>query len=294
MVSPEGLHKASGTTRNKNAFRDKQILAPIIRLIEYELDVYESMSVFCWANLIFEFAKRDPVSRDARPSLEKLVVVDDSGSYSVPKQDSSSATHPAPDQLDIKMLGTSISKWLKATAEMERVTSEANTRVRQQVAALQASIIQSQDSLSPDNTVGQRALARKIDCAERFHQTACHFSQVAHDVMCAASSARQLAKILDAFRQREPASFFESMPQVANENPREDRLWMANQLANLKLELEGLDNQADDASISQVSASAAILKAVMKALIQRSNKISNELRTLATEINDLDQTITTC
>ena len=224
MVSPEGLHKASGTTRNKNAFRDKQILAPIIRLIEYELDVYESMSVFCWANLIFEFAKRDPVSRDARPSLEKLVVVDDSGSYSVPKQDSSGAASPLSDQLDIKMLGTSISTWLNATTEMERVTSEANTRVRQQVAALQASIIQSQDSLSPDNTVGQRALARKIDCAERFHQTACHFSQVAHDVMCAASLARQLAKILDACRPREPASFFESMHQVTNENPLQDRL----------------------------------------------------------------------
>jgi hypothetical protein len=263
-------------------------------LIEYELDVCESMSIFCWANLIFEFAKRDPFSQDARPSLEKLVAVRNSGSYSVPKQDSSGAANPSQDQLDTKMLGTSISKWLKATAEMERVTSEANTRVRQQVAMLQASIIQSQDTLSPDNAVGQRALARKIDCAERYHQTACHFSQVAHDVMCAASSARQLAKILDACRQREPASFFESMPQVANESPRQDRLWMANQLANLKLELEELDNKADDASISQLSACAATLNAVMKALIQRSNKISEELCTLATEINDIDQTITTC
>lgn len=254
----------------------------------------KAMSIFCWANLVFQFAKRGPVSRDARPSLEKLVVVGDSRSYSVPKQDSSGAADPALDELDIKMLGTSISTWLKATEEMERVTSEANTRVRQQVAMLQASIIQSQDTLSPDNTVGQRALARKIDCAERFHQTACHFSQVAHDVMCAASLARQLAKILDVCRQRETASFFESMPQTTNENPLQDRLWMADQLANLKLDLKGLDNKGGDASASQVSACAATFNAVLKALIQRSNKISNELRTLVTEINDLDQTITTC
>ena len=183
---------------------------------------------------------------------------------------------------------------MTATAEMERVTSEANTRVRQKVATLQASIIQSQDTLSPDNTVGQRALARKIDCAERCHQTACHFSQVPHDVMCAASSARQLAKILDACRQRGPASFFESMPQVTKENPRQDRLWLANQLANLKRDLEGLENKSGGASVSQVSACAVILNSLMKGLIQRSNRINNELRTLATEINDLDQTITTC
>ena len=250
------------------------------------------MSIYRWAKLMFGLVMRDSVSRGIRPSLEKLVAVDDSGSYSAPKEDASYTTKSLPDHLDIEILGTSISKWLKATTEMELVTSEADTRVRQKVATLQASIIQSQDNLSQANTVGQRALARKIDCAERFHQKACHFSRMVHDVMCAATLARLLAKILEARRQREPASFFEPMPQVAHENPFQDRLWMATQLANLKLELEQLDNQFGDVSVSQVSACAANLNAVMKLLLQQSRKIDSELRHLVTEINELDQVIT--
>ena len=109
--------------------------------------------------------------------------------------------------------------------------------------------------------------------------------------MCAAALARLLAKILDACRQQEPTSFFEPMPQVSNENPQQDRLSMANQLTSLKLELEQLENKLCDVSVSQVSACAATLNAVMKLLLQQSKKSNSELHHLVTEIHELDQII---
>ena len=195
-----------------------------------------------------------------------------------------SATHLAEERL-----GSSISKWLTATEELEFVISEANARVRQRLVELQASIILAQDNLSPDNTAAQLALKRIIESAEKYHQVAHQFKGIVEHVVCVAALVRLLTKILDTLRLREPASILELPLQATNAVSAQERSWVAVQLAQLKLEVEQMDSRPNAVSGQRVTACVATLGAVFIRLSQQASDISGEICLLAAVIDKFDQ-----
>ena len=185
----------------------------------------------------------------------------------------------------------SIAKWLEEMAKVESSIAEANSSVGQQIVSIQAAIIFAQDNLSENDEVGQQALKKKIDCAEKFHQKVGQFNKVVFEVMRVVALMLQLARIINGARRRNLGYAIAPVAGLAPVDPSRVRTWIRKQLTRIEHELEHLERSANNVPDRQIAACLACLEAVVRLLTRQIDEIVSELGHLVAVIDELDRFI---